>query len=211
MKEQVMGQVIASASMSLDGYISKDDNTIGRLFDWLQNGPVEIPTVDENITLHVSPPSADYLKQWLDGLGALVCGRTLFDFTGGWGGTHTMDVPVVVVTHEIPTDWVEAHPEAPFHFVTAGVEAAIAKAQDIADERTIAVTAGTIARQCLELGLLDAVAVDLVPVVMGKGRPYFGELALGDVPLGDPTVCIQGDRVTHLLFLVTEQSSEGPA
>jgi dihydrofolate reductase len=210
MKEQDMGQVITSASMSLDGYIAKDDNTIGRLFYWLQNGPVEIPTVDDNITLHVSPPSAEYLKEWLDGLGALVCGRTLFDFTDGWGGTHTMDVPVVVVTHEIPTDWVEAHPEAPFHFVTDGVKAAIAKAQAIAGERTVAVTAGTIARQCLELGLLDAVAVDLVPVVMGKGRPYFGELALSDVPLGDPTVWIQGDRVTHLLFPVTEQSSEGP-
>ena len=205
-----MGQVIASASMSLDGYIAKGDNTIGRLFDWLQNGPVEIPTVDENITLHVSPPSAEYLKHWLGGLGALVCGRTLFDFTGGWGGTHTMDVPVVVVTHEIPRDWVEAHPEAPFHFVTDGVAAAIGKAQAIADGRTVAVTAGTIAGQCLELGSLDAVAVDLVPVVMGKGRPYFGELALGDVPLGDPTVCIQGDRVTHLLFPVTEQSNEGP-
>lgn len=204
-----MGQVITSASMSLDGYIAKDDNTIGRLFDWLQNGPVEVPTVDDNITLHVSPPSAEYLKQWLAGLGALVCGRTLFDFTGGWGGTHTMDVPVVVVTHEIPTDWVEAHPEAPFHFVTDGVEAAIAKAQTIAGEGTVAVTAGTIARQCLELGLLDAVAVDLVPVVMGKGRPYFGELALEDVPLGDPTVCIHGDRVTHLLFPMTKQSSEG--
>ncbi len=31
-----MGQVIANASMSLDGYIAKHDNTIGRLFDWLQ-------------------------------------------------------------------------------------------------------------------------------------------------------------------------------
>ena len=204
-----MGQVIASASMSLDGYIANGDNTIGRLFDWLQNGPVEIPTVDENITLHVSPPSAEYLKHWLGGLGALVCGRTLFDFTGGWGGTHTMDVPVVVVTHEIPRDWVEAHPEAPFHFVTDGVEAAIAKAQAIAGERTVSVTAGTIAGQCLELDLLDAVAVDLVPVVMGKGRPYFGELSVADVSLGDPTVCIQGDRVTHLLFPVTKRSGEG--
>jgi dihydrofolate reductase len=211
MKEQDMGQVITSASMSLDGYIAKDDNTIGRLFYWLQNGPVEIPTVDDNITLHVSPPSAEYLKEWLDGLGALVCGRTLFDFTDGWGGTHTMDVPVVVVTHEIPTDWVEAHPEAPFHFVTDGVKAAIAKAQAIAGERTVAVTAGTIARQCLELGLLDAVAVDLVPVVMGKGRPYFGEMSLNDAPLGDPTVCIQGDRVVHLMFPVIPHSSEGRA
>ncbi len=204
-----MGRVIASASMSLDGYIAKDDNTIGRLFDWLQNGAVEIPTVNDDITLHLSPPSAAYWQQWLDGLGALVCGRTLFDFTGGWGGTHTMDVPVVVVTHQIPTDWVEAHPVAPFHFVTDGVEAAVARARAIAGERAVAVTAGTIARQCLELGLLDAVAVDLVPVVMGKGRPYFGELSLDDALLGDPAICIQGDRVTHLVFPVTEQPSEG--
>ncbi len=202
-----MGQVIASASMSLDGYIAKADNTIGRLFDWLQNGPMEMPTVDDNITFHMSPSSARYWKQWLDGLGALVCGRTLFDFTGGWGGTHTIDVPVVVVTHHIPTEWIEAHPDAPFHFVTDGVEAATAKAQAIAGDRTVAVTAGTIARQCLELGLLDAAAVDLVPVIMGHGRPYFGELSLEDAPLGDPTVCIQGDRATHLLFPVTKQQS----
>jgi dihydrofolate reductase len=204
-----MGQVIASASMSLDGYIAKADNTIGQLFDWLQNGPVEVRTVDDRITLHLSPPSAGYWEQWTGGLGALVCGRRLFDFTGGWGGTHTMGVPVVVVTHQVPSDWVEAHPNAPFHFVSDGVEAAVAKAQGIAGERTVAVTAGTIARQCLELGLLDAVAIDLVPVVMGKGRPYFGELAVEDAPLGDPTVCIQGDRVTHLLFPVTERASRG--
>ena len=197
-----MGQVISSASMSLDGYIAKDDNTIGRLFDWLQNGAVEIPTASAGITLHLSPASAEYWKHWVEGLGALVCGRTLFDFTGGWGGRHTVDVPVVVVTQRVPTDWVEAHPDAPFHFVTDGVDAAVARAQSIAGARPVAVTAGTIARQCLELGLLDAVAVDLVPVVMGHGRPYFGTSSLDDALLGDPTVCIQGDRVTHLVFPV---------
>src|SRR5215213_4807699 len=123
-----MGQVIANASMSLDGYIAKDDNTIGRLFDWLQNGTVEMPTASADITVHVSPSSAAYWRQWLHGLGVLVCGRTLFDFTEGWGGTHTMGVPVVVLTHEVPASWVEAHPGAPFHFVTDGVEAAVAKA-----------------------------------------------------------------------------------
>ena len=202
-----MGQVISSASMSLDGFIAKDDNTIGRLFDWLQNGPIEVPTVSEGIILHLSPVSAEYMKQWLDGLGALVCGRTLFDFTDGWGGRHTMDVPVVVVTHSVPTDWVAAHPGAPFSFVTEGVEAAVAKAQAIAGERRVAVTAGTIAGQCLHLGLLDAVSIDLVPVVMGTGRPYFAERSLHDALLGDPTVCIQGDRVTHLLFPVTDPLS----
>ncbi len=195
-----MGKVIASASMSLDGYVAKQDNTIGRLFDWLQNGDVELPTATDAITFHLSPPSAEYWGRWVSTLGALVCGRTLFDVTDGWGGRHTMDVPVVVVTHEVPTDWVEAHPDAPFHFVTAGVEAAVARAQEIAADRTVAVTAGTIAGQCLELGLLDEVAVDLVPVVMGGGRPFFGAATLEDVTLGDPTACVQGDRVTHLMF-----------
>ncbi|WP_137120438.1 dihydrofolate reductase family protein [Segeticoccus rhizosphaerae] len=199
-----MGQVIANASMSLDGYIAKQDNTIGRLFEWLQNGDVEIRTVDDRITLHMSRASAEYWHKWAGGLGALVCGRTLFDFTDGWDGMHTMGVPVVVLTHQIPTDWVEDHPAAPFHFVTDGVEAAVTQAQEIAGERTVAVTAGTIARQCLELGLLDAVAVDLVPVVMGQGRPFFGELSADDVPLGDPIECVQGDRVTHLMFPVEQ-------
>ena len=106
----------------------------------------------------------------MDSVGAIVVGRTLFDFTDGWGGRHTMDAPVVVVTHEVPTDWVAAHPDAPFTFVTDGVEAAVAAAQEIAGDRVVAVAAGTIARQCLELGLLDEVAVDLVPVVMGAGQ-----------------------------------------
>jgi dihydrofolate reductase len=208
LKEHTMGQVIANASMSLDGYIARHDNTIGRLFEWLQNGEVEVRTVDDRITLHMSQSSAEHWHTWVDGLGALVCGRTLFDVTGGWDGMHTIGVPVVVVTHQVPTEWVDAHPDALFHFVTDGMQAAVAKAQEIAGERTVAVTAGTIARQCLELGLLDAVAVDLVPVVMGQGRPFFGELATGDVPLGDPVTCVQGDRVTHLVLPVTG-SAEG--
>ncbi len=41
-----------------------------------------------------------------------------------------------------------------------------------------------------------------MPVVMGGGKPYFGELGITDVMLGNPTTCIQGDRVTHLVFPV---------
>ena len=81
------------------------------------------------------------------------------------------------------------------------LDGCIAKAaREIAGERTVAVTAGTVARQCLELGLLDEVAVDLVTVVMGSGRPYFGRLPLEDIPREDPSVCVQGERVTHLAF-----------
>ena len=197
-----MGNVIAAAVMSLDGYIAKHDNTIGRLFDWYVNGSVECPTASPDITFHISPKSIEHWRAWTSSLGALVCGRTLFDFTDGWNGRHTMDVPVVVVTHQVPTDWVRDHPGAPFTFVTDGVQSAVEHARAIAGDRTVAVTGGTIARQCLELGLLDEVAIDLVPVVMGEGRPFFGELDGDDVVLGDPTVCIQGEQVTHLVFPV---------
>ena len=173
-----MGKVVAQAIMSLDGYVAKQDNTIGRLFDWLQNGEVEIPTPAGDFNVHLTPESAEHWRRWVSSLGALVCGRTLFDVTEGWQGRHTLDVPVVVVTHRVPTDWVDAHPDAPFTFVTDGVEAAVAQAQELAGDRVVTVTGGTIARQCLDLGLLDEVAVDLVPVVMGEGnRPFFGELS----------------------------------
>jgi dihydrofolate reductase len=198
-----MGKVVAQAIMSLDGYVAKPDNSIGRLFDWLQNGEIEIPTPAGDFDVHLTPPSAQHWRQWVSSIGALVCGRTLFDLTDGWQGRHTLDVPVVVVTHRVPVDWVEAHPDAPFTFVTEGVAAAIAEARALAGDRDVTVSGGTIARQCLELGLLDEVAVDLVPVVMGEGnRPFFGALSQQDVLLGDPTVCIQGKQVTHLVFPV---------
>jgi dihydrofolate reductase len=198
-----MGKVVAQANMSLDGYVAKQDNSIGRLFDWLQNGEVEMPTPAGDFALHLTPASSEYLRRWVSSLGALVCGRTLFEVAEGWQGRHTLDVPVVVVTHEVPTDWVAAHPDAPFTFVTDGVAAAVAHAQKLAGDRVVAITGGTIARQCLELGLLDEVAIDLVPVLMGEGnRPFFGNLSADDVLLGNPSACVQGDRVTHLVFPV---------
>ncbi len=193
-----MGNVVANAAMSLDGYIAKEDNSIGRLFDWLQAGDVKITTASPGVTLHLTPTSAAYWREWTSDLGALICGRTLFDFTDGWGGRHTMDVPVVVVTHSVPTQWVRDHPDAPFEFVTHGVAAAVARAQELAGPKTVAVAAGTMAAQCLQLGLLDAVAIDLVPVVMGGGRPFFPGMPLEDLPLGDPDVCVPSTRVVHL-------------
>lgn len=197
-----MGTVVSSAMMSLDGFVAKEDNTIGRLFDWLGNGETEVATANPDMTMRCSPQSATYLRQWMDSLGAIVVGRTLFDVADGWGGHHTMGIPVVVVTHQVPTDWQEVHPDAALTFVTDGVAAAVAAAQELAGAKTVAVAAGTIARQCLELGLLDEVALDVVPVVMGEGRPYFGVMGLEGVMLGNPTSCILGDRVTHLRFPV---------
>jgi hypothetical protein len=51
--------------MSLDGYVAKQDNTIGRLFDWLQNGSVAIPTPAEDFTVHLAQPSAEHWTRWV--------------------------------------------------------------------------------------------------------------------------------------------------
>src|SRR4030081_2614235 len=113
-----MGKVVAQAIMSLDGYVAKQDNTIGRLFDWLQNGDVEIGPPAADFNVHLTPESSQYWRNWVSSIGALVCGRTLFDVTDGWNGRHTLDVPGVVVTHRVPTDWIAAHHWAPLSFVT---------------------------------------------------------------------------------------------
>ena len=198
-----MGNVMAQASMSLDGYVAKDDNSIGRLFDWLEKGDVELSDPAGKMHFRLTAQSAEYWRASVSSVGALICGRTLFDVTDGWNGQHNLDVPIVVVTHQIPMSWVDAHPGAPFTFVTTGVDVAVARAKELAGDRAVVVTGGTIARQCLDLGLLDEVAVDLIPVIMGEGnRPFFGELSSQDVLLDNPRVCIQGDRVTHLVFPV---------
>ena len=203
-----MGTVVAQASMSLDGYIAKADNSIGRLFDWYEAGDIDIPTATPGLTFHFTTDSANYWRQWTAGPGVIVCGRTLFTSTDGWDGRHPMDAPVVVVTHEVPAEWVRNHPDAPFEFVTGGVAVAIARAQQIAGDRRVSVAAGTIAAQCLQLGLLDVVAVDLVPVVMGGGRPFFPALSAQDIRLGDPDVCVPSARVTHLRMPVLRADSD---
>ena len=61
-KEHAVGKVIAQASMSLDGYIAKDDNTIGRLFDWLQNGEVAVRSPADDLTVHLTPHSVCFCQ-----------------------------------------------------------------------------------------------------------------------------------------------------
>jgi dihydrofolate reductase len=105
---------------------------------------------------------------------------------------------VVVVSHRPkPEGW---HPEASYHFVN-DVTAAIAKAQDLVEERTIAVNAGDVGGQILAAGLVDEVAMDVVPVVFGSGKRYFGGIQSQHL-LDDPHVIIQGERVLHLRFKV---------
>ena len=48
--------------------------------------------------------------------------------------------------------------------------------------------AGEVGGQALSRGLIDHVAIDIVPVDFGRGKPYFGTLADGHLMLEDPEV-----------------------
>ena len=196
-----MGKVITSASTSLDGFVAHDDNDPGRLFDWYEAGEVEIENEGDLPPFHLTSTSAEFWRGWVKDVGCLVVGRLLFDITDGWKGEHPMGVPFVVLTHEAPTDWAHTH-TGNAHFVTEGIEAAVAKAREIAGDRNVGVAAGTIAGQALAAGLVDEVAIDLVPVVLGSGHRYFADVDPAAVRLGDPTTVIPSARVTHMVFPV---------
>jgi dihydrofolate reductase len=78
----------------------------------------------------------------------------------------------------------------------------MARAQELAGEGEVGVGAGNVGGQALALGLIDHVAIDVVPVVFGRGKPYFGALADGSVLLDDPDVVVQGEGVLHLRYPV---------
>ena len=196
-----MTKIYTGATMSLDGYIAgPDESGFDLLFQWYGSGEVEIKTTDPDLTFRLSETDAAHVRHITEITGCIVCGRHLFDITKGWGGRHTLGMPVVVLTHSVPEGWENSEW---FTFVTeGGIEAAVAKAREIAGEKVVGVNAGEMARQAIEARLIDEVWIDLVPVLLGDGTPFFDHVKTAPVVLDGPTSVIEGDRVTHLRYSV---------
>ncbi|MFE9578574.1 dihydrofolate reductase family protein [Nocardia sp. NPDC006044] len=203
-----MGTVIMHNVASVDGFIADKNDDVGPLHDWYFNGDTPLAEVDEDDPgydhsgtgsgIKVSRVSAEYVGSIWASIGTIIMGRRLFDLVNGWEGRPPAGDHVVVVSHRPkPEGW---HPEASYHFVD-DVTAAVAKAQELAGDRTVAVNAGEVGGQILAAGLVDEVAMDLVPVVFGSGKRYFGSID-GQHLLEDPHVVIQGEGVLHLKFKV---------
>ncbi|TDD59795.1 dihydrofolate reductase [Kribbella antibiotica] len=193
-----MGNVIASAVVSLDGFVADLEDGVGPLFDWYGNGPVEYYGTDRSRAFHISQASADYLDSTWPNVRSCIIGRRLFDITNGWNGVPAVGDHVFVVTHQPPTDW--PFPGAPFTFVN-GIEQAVTQAKAHAGSDNVSITGGNLTGQALAAGLVDELAYNLAPVVLGAGRKFFGDYVGPQVLLEDPRV-VQGDRVTHLHYKV---------
>ena len=205
-----MGKVTSGLTMSLDGFIAGPndgpEHPLGedgmRLFDWYGGGDTEYEVPSGGMTFQVSSQSAEMLRGVFSSIGAIVTGRRTFDITNGWGGRHPLDVPVVVLTHNVPDGW--EYEGSPFTFVTDGVESAVEKARELAGDKDVAVGAASLVQQCLRAGLLDEVHVDLVPVLLGGGVRLFDNLGPEHVEL-ERTEIIEAPGVTHMTFRVVKE------
>jgi len=198
-----MGTIAAGFSMSLDGFIAGPNDEFQRLFAWMSLGNTELnlSSGDTDFDLKVSSESAKGFEEAIRSTGAIVSGRRMFDVASAWGGKHPLGAPVIVVTHKPPQEWV--YEGSPFIFVTEGVESAIEKARAIAGDKNIGVGGADITRQCIKLGLLDEIAIDLVPVLLGQGVRLFEYLGIEPIEL-ESTGVRQSPGVTHLSFRIVK-------
>lgn len=196
-----MGIVGTSFTVSLDGFIAGLDDDVSELFKWYSAGDTDLAYPNGRMTAKVSAASAKIIEDAIQATGALVTGRRLFDLTKGWGGRHPVDVPVVVVTHNVPEGWL--YEGSPFTFVTDGVESAIEKAKELAQGKDVAIASANVAQQCLKAGLVDDIEMDIVPVLLGKGIRMYEYLGIEPVTL-ETTKVVQGTGVTHIRFRVVK-------
>lgn len=153
---------------------------------------------------------SDVVEESVAGVGAYVMGRGMFGggdgawgdepWRGWWGDDPPFHVPVYVVTHH-PREPLVMDGGTTFHFVTDGVEAAVAQAKAAAgDGRTMIGGGASVVQQALNAGLVDEFQLHVVPVLLGGGVRLLDGI--------DPTLRIELDRVldspavTHLRYRV---------
>ena len=201
-----MGKVVFNMTMSLDGFVAgpndSPDNGLGdggdALFNWYFSGDTEISVSEGTPVLKVSQQSAEILKEALATYGAGVWGRKTFDIARAWGG-HPPGSPAFIVTHTVPQEWV--YDGSPFTFVTDGVESAIRQAKKAAGDKDVVVCTASILQQCLNLGLVDEIHLDVAPLLLGKGVRLFDYLNIEPIKL-ERIRAIEAPGVTHLGFRV---------
>jgi dihydrofolate reductase len=205
-----MGKVVFNMTVSLDGFVAGPndgpENGLGDggepLFNWYFSGDTEVIVSDGTPLLKVSAQSAEILKEGFARYGAGVWGRRTFDIAHAWGG-HPPGRPAFIVTHSAPQEW--AYAGSPFIFVTDGVESAIRRAKEAAGDKDVVVCTASILQQCLNLGLVDEIHLDVAPLLLGKGVRLFDHLNIEPVELERLRV-IEAPGVTHLGFRLSKAS-----
>src|SRR5262245_55875102 len=169
-------------TMSLDGFVAGPDDAMDWVFDYW-GGPND--TASEVIAT----------------TGAIIIGRHTYEVEdrnrpGIYGGAWTG--PYYVLSHEPPRavpEWMTGT------FINEDIEAAVARATAAAEGKNVGILGASIAKQCLEHGLLDEVVIHLAPVLLGDGVRLFAVAGGRRVRL-EPTQVEQTGLLTDLRFRV---------
>jgi dihydrofolate reductase len=130
----------------------------------------------------------DFAARGLDNIGAWILGRNMFgpvrgpwpdeSWKGWWGENPPYHVPVFVLTHHARPP-LTMQGGTVFHFVTDGIEAALARAKQAAGGRDVRIGGGVATiRQYLTAGLVDELHLVLSPVLLGGGEALFAGIDL---------------------------------
>jgi len=130
----------------------------------------------------------DYAARAMDGFGAFILGRNMFgpvrgpwpdeSWKGWWGDNPPYHAPTFVLTHHARAPLVMAGGTT-FHFVTDGIESALAQAKAAAGDKDVKIGGGVATvRQYLQAGLIDELHFAIAPVVLGRGEAMFAGIDL---------------------------------
>ncbi len=167
-----MRKVTSDISMSLDGFITDpnasvgsplEGNDPGRLHDWRFDAKTETDTA--------------IVDEIYESTGAVLIGKRMFDVGfEPWGDPPPFGMPVFVVTHEV-REPLSMQGGTTYTFVTDGIEAALELARAAAGDKNVGIWGGAnIMRQYLKAGLLDEMQIHLIPLLLGGGVRLFEDL-----------------------------------
>ena len=125
----------------------------------------------------------DFAARGFANMGAWILGRNMFgpvrgpwpdeSWRGWWGDNPVYHVPVFVLTHHARPPLV-MQGGTTFHFVTEGVEVALARAREAAQGKDVRVGGGVnVIQQYLRQRLIDEMHIAISPVLLGTGERLF--------------------------------------
>jgi dihydrofolate reductase len=151
----------------------------------------------------------DFAARGFDNLGAWIMGRNMFgpvrgpwpdeSWRGWWGKRPPYHVPVFVLTHHARPP-VEMEGGTVFHFVTDGIESALARASDAAGGRDIRVGGGVATiRQYLTARLIDQMHLAVSPILLGGGEALLAGVSLPSLGY-EITEHVPTEKATHVVI-----------
>jgi dihydrofolate reductase len=188
----MMGKVIFGLSVSLDGFIADTHGDPSQVFAWMGKAMAQLHEV-----------VGDTFQQ----TGAVIMGHRTFDQISGheegWvmpDGTP-LPWPVVVLQSQAREPVKKGHTH--YYFVTEGIEAAMAKAQELAGEKYVALHGASSVQQALQAGLLDEFHMAVAHVLLGDGVRLFDHLGAKPIHL-EHLRTLETPGATHLSFRVVK-------